>query len=165
MYRQDLCSHLQMIVWSAVAPLPWAVSRRTSLCRTFPPGPGEGFVLWRRALLFLQEADTCSLQAVEKLQAGRRFFGSPGEGRPGVPCACRNTSRLSCPQHRLPSGLLLVALVGSGSRVSLSSRTRHPGRDPSGKCSCCPLDPPALLGSSWVLAQQKVKNPFPVVGG
>lgn len=160
-----------MIVWSAVAPLPWAVSRRTSLCRTFPPGPGEGFVLWRRALLFLQEADTCSLQAVEKLQAGRRFFGSPGEGRPGVPCACRNTSRLSCPQHRLPSGLLLVALVGSGSRVSLSSRTPPPGERPFREVqllppgSSCPPGSPALQGSSRVLAQQKVKNPFPVVGG
>lgn len=148
---------------------PWAMSLKSSLCRTFPPRPREGTALWRRPLLSLQEPDTCWFQAVEKLQAGPVLFVSPRLCGLGGPCAGRNTIRLSCPQHRLPSGLLLVALVDSGSRVSLSSRSPHPRerlfREVQLPLGSCPAGSPFPAGILKGPGPTKGEESFPVVAG
>ncbi|XP_038309411.1 uncharacterized protein LOC119869796 isoform X1 [Canis lupus familiaris] len=62
--------HLKTIGWAALAPsLGQCPSKPASLGMTFLRSPGEGFVLWRRLCLSLQEPDISCLQAAEKLQA------------------------------------------------------------------------------------------------
>lgn len=163
------CRHLKVTGWATVAPFLGRCPSKPASAGPFLQGQGRTLSSGGGPSCPFRNQTPVAFRLLEKLQAGRVLLASPRWCRPGVPCACRNSLRLSCPQHHLPSGLLLVALVGSGSRVSLSSRTPHPRRDPSGRCSCplssCPPDSLCPAGILEGPGPAKSEESFPMVGG
>lgn len=88
-------SQLKTTGWATVAPL-LVFPSKPAPCRTCPPRSGEGFVLAQSSCLL--PSGTWNLFSLGLQRSFRQCFIllSP-KCRPGLPCACRNSTRLSSP--------------------------------------------------------------------